>query len=247
MRLSICIPVFNNYNLTKACLEDLSFLPDDVEVIICDNGSTDETINLLSLPKDKVPSNFKYIRSEENLGFAKGSNLCYKYAIGEYILFLNNDIRVKANHSNWIDDLIDTAKDGYLIGPTIGMLDSFFNFKREVNHEYKHHTIIDADIKYKTEWKDSDIFYLSGWCLCGKKQILDKLIINNYNGPFTEEFFTYFEDTDLNIRAKLLNIKLATLYLPLQHFGRMTSKKIGLSVLYSSAREKFINKWKMKL
>lgn len=41
--LSIVIPVFNKYAFTKACLTDLSKLPEDHQIIIVDNGSTDET------------------------------------------------------------------------------------------------------------------------------------------------------------------------------------------------------------
>ena len=41
--LSIVIPVFNKFNFTKACLSDLSKLSSDHEIIIVDNGSTDET------------------------------------------------------------------------------------------------------------------------------------------------------------------------------------------------------------
>jgi len=246
MKLSICIPVFNNYNLTKSCLQDLSFLPNDVEVIVCDNASTDDTINLLDLPKNQLPVNFKYIRNEDNLGFAKGSNLAYQRAVGKYIIFLNNDIRIKKNKTNWPLELIKHAENNYIVGPTIGRLDGCFNFISEYNHLEENTHLLQTTQKYKEYFGDG-IFYLSGWCICAKKEIFDKLIINNYCGPFSEEFWTYFEDSDLSIRANLLGIDIATIYIPIQHLGKMTSKKIGLATLYISAREKFIKKWTNKI
>lgn len=229
MRLSICIPVFNNYNLTKSCLKDLSFLPNDHEIIIFDNNSADDTINLLDLPKDQLPKNFQYIRSDVNLGFSGGSNKSYNIADGEYILFLNNDIRVKNNYMYWTELLMNAAEDGSLVGPNGGLLDNDLNFIRETN---------------KIE---DGIFYMSGWCLCAKKEVFKKLIINDYPGPFTEEFKTYFEDTDMSLRAKQLNINMKVIPVPLIHLGRMTSKQVGLSGLYLSAKEKFKAKWTNKI
>lgn len=229
MKLSICIPVYNNYNLTKSCLKDLSFLTDDSEVIIFDNNSTDETINLLNLQKNELPKNFKYIRSENNLGFGIGSNKAYQESQGEYILFLNNDIRVKSNHINWVKNLIDGAEDGSIVGPTGGLLDKDFNFIRETN---------------KIENGNS---YLSGWCLCAKKETFDKLILSENIGPFDSRYFVFHEDTDLSFRAKELLIPLKIIDVPVIHFGHMTAKKCNMSKLYLESRAIFEAKWKTKL
>jgi len=247
MKVSIIIPVFNNWNLTKACLNDLSKLPDDHEIILVDNGSTDETKNILNLSKNQLPVNFVLIRNEDNLGFAKSSNQGAKIAKGEYLIFLNNDIRVKKDLSNWTNLLTKVAENDCLVSPTVGLLNASFNFINENNIRESDDIINNVDeFKYYNRYPNS-IIYLSGWCLCAKKEIFNKLIINDYDGPFTEEFFTYFEDTDLSIRAKKLNIKKAQVYIPLVHFGRMTSTKVGLQSLYRVAREKFINKWKNQL
>ena len=58
-RLSICIPVYNKYAFTKSCLDDLYKLPEDHEIIIIDNGSTDDTGSLL-----KNNNRIKYIRND---------------------------------------------------------------------------------------------------------------------------------------------------------------------------------------
>jgi glycosyltransferase involved in cell wall biosynthesis len=66
MKLSISTPVLNNWNFTKAYLKDLAKL-NDCEVILIDNGSTDETIKLHNLETSGLikgidyPENLKVI------------------------------------------------------------------------------------------------------------------------------------------------------------------------------------------
>jgi GT2 family glycosyltransferase len=230
MKLSIIIPVYNNWNFTKSCLKDLSKLPNDHEVIVIDNGSTDATyLELSEYSNVDRQKNLLYIRKNENLGFAKACNKAYKISTGEYVLFLNNDIRVNSNHENWTEDLIKEAEDGSIVGPTGGVLDALFNFISEVDRY--------IETKY---------FYISGWCMCAKRETFDKLIMDGMVGPFEEAFETYFEDTDLSLRAKKMNIKLKIVKVPVTHFGKTTSKKIGIQKLYIPAKAKFIEKWSKK-
>ena len=116
--LSIIIPVWNKYNFTKACLEDLSRLPLDHEIIVVDNDSTDET--RAALEKN---TRIAYKRNKENLGFAKACNIGWSMASGPNMLFLNNDTHVRSNHENWTHDLISLCDSG-LVGPTMGELNS---------------------------------------------------------------------------------------------------------------------------
>lgn len=218
MKLSIIIPVFNNWNFTRACLDDLSHLV-NTQIVVVDNGSTDETA--------KLPDSLKMGKS---LGFAKACNAGYAKSSGDYVLFLNNDIRVQKDKGTWPTDLMEAASDGSLTGPTGGILDEHLNFIRE------------------TDKMVPGNFYMSGWCLCAKREVFDRLVLaeNEYAGPFTEEFTTYFEDTDLSFRARDMGIPMKIVPVPVIHFGKMTSKKNNLLDLYRSAKVKFINKWGTK-
>jgi len=235
MKLSIVIPVHNNFNFTKACINDLRKLPQDHEIIIVDNGSskpdkethsisdrTSAYIAVLAKEMDRLVS----IRNNDNLGFAKACNQGYAAATGEYVMFLNNDIRVQKNHQTWTEPIITAAQDGLLVGPTGGLLDANLNF-----------------VKEEEKLLASKYFYMCGWNLTASKKTWEKLKINNYEGPFTEEFITYFEDVDLSFRARELGIPFKILPVPVFHFKRMTGKQLGLPKLYADAHTKFINKW----
>jgi len=226
-KLSIVIPVFNKYNFTKSCLQDLSQLPADHEVIVVDNGSTDETAEQL-----KNNTQIVYHRNSENLGFAKACNIGYSLATSDNVLFLNNDIRVKSNHTDWTAELIKWCPYA-LVGPTMGQLDNNLSFVQEAN---------------KVLLGKS---YMSGWCLAASKATWSKLEVPRKPGDgmtapqiFSEEFgIAYFEDTDLSFRARKLNIPFQVVDLPVVHFGKQTSKQLNTYSLYSEAKRIFVKKW----
>lgn len=229
MKISIITPVYNQWNFTKAYLRDLSGLSKEHEVIIVDNGSDDLTKELHEDRSiaPKLPKNLKTIRLEENTGFAAGSNRGFEEAANEYVIFLNNDIRVKNENKSWPQILAKSASNK-IVGPTGGLLNTDFSFVCESNK------II-----------NSKLFYMSGWCLCAKKETFKKLVLEGMSGPFSTEFgIAFFEDVDLSYRAREAGIGFDIIPIPVVHFGHTTAKKLGLSKLYKDARSKFAEKWK---
>jgi len=227
-KLAIVIPVFNNWTHTKRALSDLSALPSDHLIIIIDNGSTDNTKDLNSSGKIFV------IRNQNNIGFAKSSNQGFELAVKlgyENVMFLNNDIRVLEdckNKETWTNPLIDCAREGHIVGPTVGCLDENFNFICESN-----------------KFPSRGYSYLSGWNLTASTETWKHLVLENDIGPFNTKFISYFEDTDLSFRAKKLGIELKVVDVPVKHIGRVTGKKVGISALYSQSRKIFTELWSM--
>jgi GT2 family glycosyltransferase len=86
---SIIIPTFNRVELTVQCLTRLAEATRGIEyeVILVDNGSTDDTQALC----DALSGDVQVIRNDENLGFAVACNQGAKAARGQYLVFLNND------------------------------------------------------------------------------------------------------------------------------------------------------------
>lgn len=227
--LSIVIPVYNKYNFTKSCLNDLLHLPQDHEIIVVDNGSSDETQKELDGNKEIV-----YHRNVENLGFAKACNIGYGLATAPNVLFLNNDIRVKSNKDTWTQALLKLCPYA-MVGPTMGQLDGKLNFVQEANRVLTGKS------------------YMSGWCLASSKEIWKSLeirrpplLIEGEQPPqiFSEEFgLAYFEDTDLSFRARKLGIKMEVVEVPVVHFGKQTSAQLNTRQLYTNARQIFVKKW----
>jgi len=231
-KLSIVIPVYNNWNFTKACLNDLKELPEDHEVIVVDNGSTDDTersIHRLDEFNQKGNPTLIYKRFIDNTGFAHACNLGFAESHGENVMFLNNDVRVKKDKNTWTQPILKKAQT-HIVGPTGGLLDSNLNFIKEMN-----------------KLEISPYFYMSGWNLTSCRNIWNQLK-DSYDGPFTEEFgIAYFEDTDLSFRARELGITFEIIDVPVVHFGKITSSKLNTLRLYQPAKRNFIAKWKKRI
>lgn len=221
-KLSIVIPVYGKFNFTSACLNDLFRLPTDHEIIIVDNASTDNTINLANITRP----NFVYVRNNENEGFARACNRGFKIAQGRAVMFLNNDIRVQSNYETWTEAILAQLKENCLVGPTVGVLNERFDFVKE------------------SDSFEGNYCYMSGWNLTGLKESFEKLVLPGDDGPFSTEFFCYFEDTDMSFRAKELGFGFKIQPVPVVHFGRVTSTSVGLSHLYLPAKKIFTDKWK---
>ncbi len=92
-RVSVVILAYGDPELTNATLHSLFVdgpVYPNMEIIIVDNGSTDESIHSMRDFAASYPD-VKFIENGENLGFARGNNVGLVAATGEYVLLLNND------------------------------------------------------------------------------------------------------------------------------------------------------------
>lgn len=87
--VSIIIVSYNTADLTVSCIESIFSRTEQLrfEVIVVDNGSTDNTVQRIKEQFKKV----RIIETGRNLGFGKANNIGLKEARGNYILFLNSD------------------------------------------------------------------------------------------------------------------------------------------------------------
>ena len=112
-KVAIVILNWNSYEDTKECLDSLEDVTyPNYEIIIVDNGSTDGSVARLEMA---FPQH-KFIRSEENLGFAGGNNIGIKYALAQgvnYVLLLNNDTIVSPG---FLTEMVKTAEEDQTIG-----------------------------------------------------------------------------------------------------------------------------------
>lgn len=104
--VSIVIPAYNKWNLTKNCLKALKETAKNlrIEIIIIDNSSNNETQN--GIQEFQSPG-LTYVRNMTNVGFSRACNQGAKIAKYNLILFLNNDT---VPLRNWLHELLKVMR-----------------------------------------------------------------------------------------------------------------------------------------
>lgn len=104
--VSVIISVYNRENYIEECL--LSVLEQshkDFEIVLVDDGSTDNTLAICEALAEKEPR-IKIIKGEHK-GVSAARNLALDNAIGEYLFFLDSDDTI---HPLLLEALVDGAE-----------------------------------------------------------------------------------------------------------------------------------------
>ncbi len=236
--VSIIIPVFNQFEYTKACIESIRrFTHIPYEIIIIDDNSTDETSQAIQKEKD-----IRYYKNDENRGFPYSVNLGLLKALGKYCIVLNNDTVVT---EGWVDKLVKYSNlhqnigiiapvTNYVSGP---QLDKDANYDSiEKMHEYA------AKVAIERENQLLEFPRVAFLCTLIKREVIEKI------GGLDERFSPgNFEDDDFCLRAQLAGFKtIIAKDVFIHHFGSKSFKKDG-SKAYNERietnRKIFVDKW----
>ncbi len=106
MKCDIIIPVWNQLNFTKKCIDSIlrnTHCP--YRLIIVDNGSDNKTNRFLETLQTRL-NNVHLIRNEENLGFVKAVNQGLKTSDAPFICIMNNDTVAT---DGWLGEMVEVA------------------------------------------------------------------------------------------------------------------------------------------
>lgn len=115
-KVSIIVVTHNNQEVIGKCLESVlrNNYP-NYELIVVDNGSTDNTLEVIReiVSKYGAWSKVRIIRNKRNYGIAKALNIGIKYSKGKYLAFLDSDAFVDPN---WLFHPIKLMEEDHGIG-----------------------------------------------------------------------------------------------------------------------------------
>ncbi|WP_321952703.1 glycosyltransferase [Paraburkholderia bannensis] len=121
--LSLCIPTYNRAAVLKTTLESIvtqeAFLAtDEIEVVIADNCSSDNTAALVTEYVQRFPGKFVFHQNEVNIGPEKNFQLVLSKARGQF-LKLHNDSLLVRNGS--LAEIVKVVRASSNLKPTIFM------------------------------------------------------------------------------------------------------------------------------
>lgn len=205
-RVSIVVPVYNDYRVTMNCLVSvLENTPDiSYEVILGDDCSTDLTASIGERVQNLIIS-----RTPENQRFLLNCNTAAEKARGEFILFLNNDTAVCPGWLDALVEVMDKHKQAGIVGPRLlfanGRLQEAGGIIWRDASGWNFGRMDDAAKPDYNYLKPVD--YISGACLMIRASIWRQL------GGFDKRFCpAYYEDSDIAFAVRKLGYEV--LYQP---------------------------------
>lgn len=201
--VSVIVLNYNGLMHLDPCFQSLAETdyPGQVDLILVDNGSTDPSVEHMQ----RYHPHVQVVRSSTNLGFTGGNNLGVRYASGEYIVFLNNDMRVTPE---WLRHLLAPMQpaqglictgakilrwDGHAVD-FVGTRMNFtgHGFQKDFGAPY-------TPLSYQ---EPVDLVFACGGCMCIQRDVYTAV------GGFDDDFFAYFEDVDLGYRLWVLGYRI---------------------------------------
>ncbi|MBN1464037.1 MAG: glycosyltransferase family 2 protein [Paludibacteraceae bacterium] len=252
MDLTIIIISFNTKDDTRICLESIFFHLRNkckFEIIVVDNNSTDGSIAYIKEYLKREPS-ISLIANNDNLGFGRANNLGIHISSGKQILFLNSDafliddsLLLAMKHLSSHPDIFGCGctllnKDG-TTGPSYGQFPEIKTIIKEILLNKF------CSLRAISPSKPDQVYPID--FPCGAFFLVNKEILNIVGG-FDENFFMYFEETDLAKRAWKYGYKIVFYgFTKAVHIGGQSSTDKTKKAINPQLRDYFYSSWRYYL
>lgn len=236
--VSVIIVSYNTREYTvksmQSALKSTGFKPSEVEVIMIDNNSPDDSV---AYTKKNLPS-VRVIANRENRGFGGGNNQGAGIAKGKYLLLLNPDAFLEPDSLRIMVDLMEKHEDIVSVGPQLRFVDGAM--QQSAGYLPTPRRVMawmwwldklpgikklfpDPYHVFDLEWykKDHHPEWLMGACVMFRK---DEFLAA---GGFDDKIFMYAEEVELyrRLQASLGKKVLFTTKTKVVHIGSVSTKK----------------------
>jgi len=215
MKLTVIVVNYNQCNLLKQALNSLIIAGKtiDYEVIIVDNASCDNSIEMISY---QFPQ-FQILANQVDEGITKGYNRAIEKATGEYVLLVNADTICGKDTLEKVLEFMDSHHDASGLG--VRMLSPQGSFLHESNRgltkpwaaffklvglakQFPKSRLTNRNRKdWVEEFQTSEVDILNGAFMLLRRNVF------NETGLFDERFVRFGYDIDLSYRMKLAGLK----------------------------------------
>ena len=209
--MSVVIPTHNGGPMLVDCVRHLKATEGSLELILVDNASDDESI---ARTVDLVPT-ARVVRNDVNQGFAGACNQGAAIANGEFVLFLNNDALFDGDNLGRLLTAAASDHDGAIWQP--------INLRPDGSIEFAGDLFTWSGFFLHLDGLPSttSVFSTKAACLLVRRSALEAL------GGFREDYFAYFEESDLCWRARMAGWEVRVVpESTVVHLGGVTTSRI---------------------
>jgi GT2 family glycosyltransferase len=233
-KVSVVILNWNTRELTLQCLASLKQTLGDLsaQIIVVDNDSSDDSADAIA----KNHPDVCLVRSPENVGFARGNNLGFPRAQGQYIVLLNSDTIVLPGAVQHLIRYLDEHPEVAVVGG---------------EHLTSEHEVVPHGMFFPSLWSDlslavglkkfgrwllkrrspmarlwypldtREVDWLSNSFVAIRREVIDQV------GPLPEEFFLYGEDIEWYWRIREAGLQVAYVAgAPIIHIANQSSNQL---------------------
>jgi GT2 family glycosyltransferase len=203
-KIAIVILNWNGEKLLKQFLPSVIEFSkgDSTEIIVADNGSTDDSLKMLSADFPEV----RILDLKKNFGFALGYNEALKQTDADYFVILNSDVEVT---SGWLDAPIRLMEADHSIA---AVQPKILSYHQNTHFEYagaaggfldkygyplcrgRIFNEVEADLGQYDD--QTEIFWATGACMFIRAKSYQEV------GGFDADFWAHMEEIDLCWRLK---------------------------------------------
>lgn len=206
--VAVVILNYNGRNFLKQFLPSVIQFSGLAKIIVADNASSDDSIQLLESEFPQV----EVFKMDRNRGYCGGYNFALKNIDAEYFILLNSDVEVTPN---WIEPVISVLKSDTSIAAAQPKVLSFHEknkfeyagaaggFIDSLGYPFCRGRIFSHLEEDQGQYDDCrQVFWATGACLFIKAEIFKK------SGGFDEDFFAHMEEIDLCWRLNRAGYKI---------------------------------------
>jgi N-acetylglucosaminyl-diphospho-decaprenol L-rhamnosyltransferase len=235
--VSIIIVSWNVRDYLAVCLDSIfteSLVPLNVEVIVVDSASNDDTVQML---RTKYPDVI-CLAQTENIGFTRGNNIGLAAARGRHLLLLNPDTEVIGDALHQMVAYLDAYPEVGIVGPHTLNSDGTHQstrrrfptlvtaiFESTWLQRFAPHQVLDH--YYVRDAADTDtvlVDWVQGSALMARRDVYAQI------GPLDDSYVMYSEEMDWCKRARNAGWKVAYLgSAQITHHGGKSSEQVVAS------------------
>lgn len=227
MRLSICIPVYNfdTRELVLSLLKEIDSNRIDAEIILIDDASNEAFRQINGKLHEKVG---KVIYLEKNIGRARIRNLFLKYAEGDYLLFLDCDVRI--GKTDFLQNyLAEIDKD-----PGLDLIYGNFAIAPQYSNSLRNRYSVKREIFPGDRSDDLSLFKTVNFII--KKSVFERFPFNEDLTEYGYEDFVFAKHLEQN-HAKFLAINNPVIHLDdTANVVFLEKTEVGINTLFKLSK-----------